>query len=147
LATGRAQAASLTQTIASLESSTRQLNRQAVVNENLARAVKVAEDTYLLYVRKAEEARIADQLDRTRILNVTVAEAATPPALPKLSKSQLLMIGLLLAVAVSAGLPYLAQRFTRFCSTPEDVSGLLEIPVLAALPQRAVPHLLLSRER
>ncbi len=141
----RAQAASVQETIADLETRTKELNRQALQNDNLARALKLAEDNYVLYVRKAEEARIASGLDRTGILNVTVAESAIPPALPKMSRRELILIGLLFAVAVSAGLPFLAQRFTRFCRTPEDVAGVLEIPVVATIPQRATPYLLLGR--
>jgi len=38
---------------------------------------------YLLYLHKQEEARISDALDRQRISNVVVAEAATVPFKPQ----------------------------------------------------------------
>ena len=50
--------------------------------DDLVRDVKTAEDNYLLYLRKREEARISDALDSKRIVNVSIAEAATVPALP-----------------------------------------------------------------
>src|SRR2546427_4639833 len=43
------------------------------------RNVKAAEDNYLLYLRKQEEARISDALDRRQIVNVSIAQAATVP--------------------------------------------------------------------
>ena len=44
--------------------------------------MKTAEDNYLLYQKKQEEARISDALDRTRIANVVVAEAADGADVP-----------------------------------------------------------------
>jgi len=48
----------------------------------LQRDKKEAEDNYQLYAKKREEARIADELDRQKITNVSIAEAATVPQLP-----------------------------------------------------------------
>ena len=46
----------------------------------LLRAMKAAEDRYSLYQRKEEEARISDALDRTRISNVVIVQAAATPS-------------------------------------------------------------------
>ena len=57
------------------------LERRALQRHSLLRMAKVAEENYLLYLRKQEEARISDALDRERIVDVTLAEAATVPLL------------------------------------------------------------------
>jgi uncharacterized protein involved in exopolysaccharide biosynthesis len=51
------------------------LDLQDVEQKNLMRSLKAAEDKYLLYAQKQEEARISDELDRTRIANVVIAQA------------------------------------------------------------------------
>ena len=50
--------------------------------ESLLGELKLAEEKYLLYVNKREEARIEDAMDQGGILNVTVAEEPRTPALP-----------------------------------------------------------------
>lgn len=51
-------------------------------HNDLERSVKIAEENYLLYQRKLEEARLGDALDQRRILNVAILERAEVPALP-----------------------------------------------------------------
>jgi uncharacterized protein involved in exopolysaccharide biosynthesis len=58
------------------------LARQAPEYEDLKRKAKIAEENYLLYRRKQEDSRIAEQMDQQRILNVAVLQSATAPVLP-----------------------------------------------------------------
>src|SRR5207253_2472728 len=51
------------------------LGQKAVGQQELMRDAKAAEGNYLLYLNKREEARISDELDRKRIVNVAIAEA------------------------------------------------------------------------
>jgi uncharacterized protein involved in exopolysaccharide biosynthesis len=60
----------------------RLLGAASIEQEDLQRAAKSAEETYLLYVRKREEARIGDALDAHGILNFTLAQSPVEPALP-----------------------------------------------------------------
>jgi len=104
--------------------------------QNLLREVKEAEGNYLLYVQKREEARIGDALDRQRIVNVAIAEAATVPALPAHPHWALtLLIGTLLACLVSPGLAFAADYFDPSVRTPDELLETLRIPVLAVLPK------------
>jgi uncharacterized protein involved in exopolysaccharide biosynthesis len=102
---------------------------------NLLRAVKEAEGNDLLYKQKREEARIGDALDRQRIVNVAIAEAATVPALPAHPHRALtLLLGILLACLVSPGVGFAADYFDPSLRTPDELRDVLQIPVLAALP-------------
>ena len=65
-----ARAATLADTVRHYRDKARQLDEKGTVQEDLRRTVKTAEENYLLYRRKQEEARISDALDRTRIANV-----------------------------------------------------------------------------
>lgn len=69
--------------------------REALDNEAL-----IAREAYLTYRRKEEAARFSSALDQSRIVNVQVAEAATPPSKPEPSSKQLaLIIGAIMSLA------------------------------------------------
>jgi succinoglycan biosynthesis transport protein ExoP len=104
--------------------------------QNLLREVKEAEGNDLLYKQKREEARIGDALDRQRIVNVAIAEAATVPAFPTHSHWALtLLFGILLASFVSSGVAFGLDYFDPSLRTPDELRDVLQIPVLAALPK------------
>jgi uncharacterized protein involved in exopolysaccharide biosynthesis len=104
--------------------------------ENLLREVKEAEGNDLLYKQKREEARISDALDRQRIVNVAIAEAATVPALPAHARlAVILLLGILLACLVSPGVAFAVDYFDPSLRTPDELRDILQIPVLAALPK------------
>ncbi len=98
--------------------------------------MKTAEENYLLYQRKQEEARISDALDRKRIVNVVIAEAATVPALPT-SPNRFLnfVLGFFVALLTSLGLAFLVDCVDATFRTPDEVESLLGVPVIASLPR------------
>jgi uncharacterized protein involved in exopolysaccharide biosynthesis len=102
----------------------------------LVHDLKSAEDRYLLYVDKREEARIGDALDLGGILNVAIAEQPVVPELPKLSELTFGLIGLVLAGTVSVSLAFAADYLSPAFRTPDEVVDFLRAPVLASLPQR-----------
>jgi uncharacterized protein involved in exopolysaccharide biosynthesis len=114
----------------------RQLNQTEIVQQDLVRDAKTAEDNYLLYSRKQEEARISEALDKQRIVNVAVAEEPTPPALPASPNWMLnLALGGLLALFTSIAIAMTTDHLDRSFRTPDDVEVALNIPVLAYLPK------------
>jgi uncharacterized protein involved in exopolysaccharide biosynthesis len=114
------------------------LGNHAITQEDLLRNVKTAEEKYLLYANKREEARIGDALDEHGILNVTIAEQPTVPALPTRSEWRYGLLGLALAATVSTGLAFAADYLDPAFRTPEEVVMYLGAPVLASLPRRSV---------
>ena len=129
----RAQATALT--VRSYRENARSLEQKEVVQDDLIRTVKATEGNYLLYLRKEEEARISDALDRRRIINVAIAEAATVPSLPSNHRSLTVLVGLLLATLVSVGLAFGSEYLDPTFRTPDEVTSFLNIPVLATMPQ------------
>jgi len=111
------------------------LDEKGMLQDDLARNVKTAEENYLLYLRKREEARISDALDRKRIVNVSIAEAATIPALPTLHLAWVLIGGFFTAGIVSVGSAYAVDRLDPSFRTPDELSRYLEIKVLASIPE------------
>jgi uncharacterized protein involved in exopolysaccharide biosynthesis len=111
------------------------LEQKGVEQQELLRAAKAEETTYLLYQNKREEARIADALDDQRIANVVIAEAATVPAIPLNSPWLTLLLGSVLAGMVSVGVAIGAEYLDSSFRTPDEVKQYLNVPVFAAIPR------------
>jgi uncharacterized protein involved in exopolysaccharide biosynthesis len=130
-----AQAASIARTIRHYQSVAQQLDQISDEQADLTRTVKTAEDNYLLYLRKREEARISDALDERRIVNVSLAQAPTIPALPATHTGWLLFGGLFAAGISSIGAAYAADQMDPSFRTPDELNRYLDLKVLAAIPR------------
>jgi uncharacterized protein involved in exopolysaccharide biosynthesis len=122
--------------VAKYEAQARDLAQKGLVEQDLQRNVKADEETYLLFLRKREQARMSEALDRTRILNVAVAERPIVPSLPSSSPWLTLLAGTFLAGLVSVGTVWTKERLDPSFRTPTEVAADLKIPVLAAVPYR-----------
>jgi len=111
-----------------------QLGDRAIQQEELLHDLKAAEEKYLLYLNKREEARIGDALDQGGILNVTIAEQATVPALPQLSAVGFALVGLVGASTLSITFAFVADYMNPAFRTPDEIIAYLQSPVLASLP-------------
>jgi uncharacterized protein involved in exopolysaccharide biosynthesis len=125
--------------ITEYEARAQRLQAAGLQQQDLLRTQKEQQDNYLLYARKREEARITEALDKGRILNVAIAEAATPPALPAHPASMYALFGALAGLVLSAGLVFVAEYTDSSFRTPDEVHGDLGIPVLAAIPRETKP--------
>lgn len=136
----RARAAATQSIIAQYQANAHDLEQKGLQQQDLLRKVKTEEDNYLLYERKREEARMTDALDRTRILNVAIAEQPVTPALPTTSRWTVFFIGLLLAIGVSIGMAFALELTNASFRTPSEVLSELNIPVLAAVPHHSYAY-------
>jgi uncharacterized protein involved in exopolysaccharide biosynthesis len=132
-----AQAAAAAQVVRHYQDAAEKLDQKGTEQDALLRNVKTAEDSYLLYVRKREEARISDALDTKRIVNVSIAEAATVPALPALHLGWLLIGGFFAAAILSLGTAYAVDRLDPSFRNPEELTRYLDVKVLASIPKSA----------
>ena len=110
------------------------LGGNALQQGDLLGEMKAAEEKYLLYVNKREEARIENALDQGGILNVTIAEEPRVPALPARAAWVFGLIGVLLGGTFSTGLAFAVDYLNPGFRTPDEVVAYLGIPVLASLP-------------
>jgi hypothetical protein len=79
---------------------------------------------------------MADALDEQRILNVSIVENPTVPSLPTGDRWKYGLVGILLAATLSAGVVFTVEYLDPSLRTPSEVMSELNIPVLAAVPQR-----------
>lgn len=113
----------------------RQLGENAIMQDDLASSEQAAQDNYLLYVKKREEARMGDALDEDGIVNVAIAEAPIAPALPVWPASAVMLVGCAAALATGTGAAFAADYLDPAMRTPEEALECMEIPVLASIPE------------
>ena len=128
------EAATVTQGVA-YKAMARRLGEDAITQEDLLNSEKAAQENYLLYVKKQEEARMDDALDERGVVDVALAERPVAPALPVWSPWTVLAIGLAGAVVAGTGAGFVADYLDPAFRTPEDVLAYLNSPVLASLPR------------
>ncbi len=101
--------------------------------QELLREIKVAEENYLLYSKKREEARIGDALDQQKIANVAFSEPPRVPVLPlprlgaTILASYALGIILIFVCALAIG------QYRRTVFTPWELEAFAGMPVLGTV--------------
>jgi uncharacterized protein involved in exopolysaccharide biosynthesis len=113
----------------------RQLGEDAITQDDLTSSEKAAQENYLLYVKKREEARMGDALDEGGIVNVAIAEQPVVPALPVWPAGMVVLVGFVAALTTGTGAAFAADYLDPALRTPEEVMACLEIPVLASIPE------------
>jgi uncharacterized protein involved in exopolysaccharide biosynthesis len=111
------------------------LGELALRQQDLSRAARLAEDSFLLYARKEEEGRVSDALDQGGLLNVNLAEQPRVPALPLRSGISVLALGVLLALVGSTAVSVASDLMDPALRTPQEVAACMGYPVLAAIPR------------
>ncbi|MEX2306717.1 MAG: hypothetical protein WD738_03950 [Pirellulales bacterium] len=113
------------------------LNDLEVQIDELERNVDLLEQKYRMHAEKLEQARVNDELGRSRINNVKVAQPATLMSKPVSPNKRLLVaLGLILATGGALGMAFLAETIDQTFRTIEQIERQLGLPVLLSLPAR-----------
>ncbi|HZR64611.1 MAG TPA: hypothetical protein VFA85_05640 [Terriglobales bacterium] len=116
------------------------LEESSVVQHDLEQKLKTAEEKWLLYSNKREEARIGDALDHNGLLNVAISEPPRTPALPSWSLLAACCVAFFGACRFSTAAVFAADYLDPSFRTPREVFQILGSPVLASLPARTNSH-------
>lgn len=112
------------------------LRERKFQGNRMTQAVELARESYQLYGRKLEEARIAARLDREQLSNVAVIEQPHPTLMTDLNKR---IGGVFLAaiagIALGVAIAFAFEFFNNSLRTEDDVENYLGLPVLAAIPE------------
>ncbi len=120
------------------EGALKKLESSTTKHDDLQREIKQAEENYQLYAKKREEARIADELDRQKITNVSIAEVATISRIPTSPNRPVnLLLGIVLAAFLSLGSVFSAEMLSDAVHTPRQLEGLTGGLVLATVPENS----------
>jgi len=122
--------------LAELQGKLDQLKQMEVELNQLQQAVDVNRQNYRLYLTKFEESRISDAMDNKKIANVSLIQEALPPLNPIAPKVKLnILLGIFLGGFGGLGLAFFAEYMDDSLEKPEDVEKLLQLPVLASIPE------------
>jgi uncharacterized protein involved in exopolysaccharide biosynthesis len=115
---------SLVAQMAQLDKELGQVPEQAAQYRDLVRQREAVEMTYEKYVKKLEEARLSEAMDREKIANVSVIQSAAAPLIPIWpSKLLNLLVGLFLGACVGIGWALAAEWLARRRGLGDAVVG------------------------
>jgi len=120
-----ARLASLRGQLAQLEKDLGRVPEQAAQYRDLVRQREAAEKTLQTYVKKLEEARSSQDMDREKIANISVIQSATVPLTPAWPKKGLsLLLGILLGTIVGVAWAFVVdRRAERGRTEPDEAEG------------------------
>ena len=111
-----------------------EINKELVV---LERQVAGDEQNYQLYLKKVEEAKVSEEMDRLKMSNISIIQAAEVPGVPAgRPKSTLLLLSAIISTIISVGLGLMFEFFTGGYTRPDQAAEDLGLPVLASFGQK-----------
>jgi uncharacterized protein involved in exopolysaccharide biosynthesis len=129
-----AKLASLGPQIARVDGALKNLDMQEKQFQDLKRDTATNERDYLTYKEKWEEARISDDMNRKKMANISIIQAAAVPTKPVFPKKLLNMALSIVLGAVSAlGAAFFSEYLGHTFNTARDVEHQLGLPVLTSV--------------
>ncbi len=130
----QAKLASLGPQLAKVDAELKNLDRQEKQFQDLKRETATNERNYQTYQEKWEDARISDDMNKKKMANISIIQAATVPTEPIKPKKLLnialsIVLGAVVALGAAFGSEYLGHTF----NTAQDVERHLGLPVLTAV--------------
>ena len=116
------------------------IDQKGIQRQDIMRNIRDAEQNYTLYVQKQEQARISDELDKQRILNVAVAEVPVVPSFPVYSPWLLVLAGVVVALMLSIAAAFVSDYLDPTFRTPQEIGAAMGLPVLACFAKAGSPH-------
>jgi uncharacterized protein involved in exopolysaccharide biosynthesis len=134
----RSRGASLAEALANYRQSLSGLESATNDDDQLLRQIKEAEESYFLYSKKREEARIEQAMDRQKVSNVALVQEARLPVLPVPKLSVTLAASWVLGCCLILGGGLMKTVLRNTVHTPWEVEGLTGLPVLASVPVKVL---------
>jgi uncharacterized protein involved in exopolysaccharide biosynthesis len=129
---------------AALKGQLRQLDREIAsldmsesTIQNMKRQVSINEKNYKTYADRHEDARISDAMNKMKLSNISIIQAAEVPVSPiKPKKKMNILLGVLLGIASGLACAYLSENIAQTFTDPESVEKYLELPVLLTVSSK-----------
>jgi len=126
----------LSDSLQQLTAQQRELSTKEIGLIQLKRNVSIAEDVYMMFKTKYEEARI---LEAEKARDVTVVEPAALPSQPvSPNKSFNFMIGILSGLLFGLIMAFVTESFDTSIGRVDDIEELTKVPVLGIIPSTSL---------
>jgi len=114
----------------------RELGLADVQKQSLVREIQASTDAYLLYRKKAEEARVTAALDESKIANVAIGELASRQGMPVGPPKNLSLIFAIMVGLVSGiGGAFLREFFDGSIKSEQEIRSTVDLPLLGSIPE------------
>jgi polysaccharide biosynthesis protein PslE len=104
--------------------------------QDLKREAAQQEQNYQTYAKKVEDSLILDDMDRRKMVAISVVEKAIPSILPKkqkLGRTQMIAVGLVGGIVGGIALAFLLEFLSPGMTTPMSAERRLGLPVMVAI--------------
>jgi uncharacterized protein involved in exopolysaccharide biosynthesis len=98
----------------------------------------VLRESYLEFLRKVQEAELAENLEATQSgERVSVLNWATPPTRPERARWKYLVVGIIASFGAAAAVGVLLETFDPVLLSPAQMEAASDLPVLGSVPRIA----------
>jgi len=113
-----------------------ELNQKEKKLNDLKRQVKLYQESYLLYTKKTEDAKMFSQKSSRGLSNVNISSQPTLPEQPISPNRLLLLISSIFAGAfVALCLPFILESIDNKLKTADDIETILGLPVVSTFTE------------
>lgn len=114
----------------------RELGLADVEKQALLREIQASSDAYLLYRKKAEEARITAAMDDNKITNVAIGELASRQGAPVGPPKNLsLLFAVMVGLVSGVGGAFLREFFDGSIKSEHEIRSSVDLPVLGSISE------------
>jgi uncharacterized protein involved in exopolysaccharide biosynthesis len=129
-----AKAAGLRQQLRQLDGQIRTLDLNDRKFQTLKREMASNEKYFRTYEDRVEEARISEDMNRSKLANISVIQPATVPAKPVRPKKLLnMLLSLFIGAFSGLGLALVSEHLSQGLTTPDSVERRLGLRVLTTI--------------
>ena len=110
-----------------------------VEKQALVREMQASSEAYLMYRKKAEEARITAAMDDNKITNVAIGELASRQGAPVGAPKNLsLLFAVMVGLVSGVGGAFLREFFDGSIKTEHEIRSSVDLPVLGSISEEKV---------
>lgn len=129
-----AKTAALQQQLRELDEEIRTLDLNERRFQELKREVSANEKNFRAYEDRVEQARISEDMNRSKLSNISVIQPAAVPVKPVHPNKKLnMLLSLLIGCLSALGIAFSSEHLSQGLTTPDGAERRLGLPVLAAI--------------
>ncbi len=139
LSIARTRAASIRSQMRDVENELNSLDHHGRTFQTLKREAAQLEQNHQIYSRKLEESLIMDDMDRQKMVAVSIVQKATVPAFPKkqkVTRGAMVAGGFFGGIAAGVALAIVLEFMTPGMPTPASAERKLGVPVLVSVMRK-----------